>query len=96
MATLILAAAVVALVAVVVWQNRHRLPTRRHQSPQDERTVECAVCAKTLPVSQAVVVADTFNDDDEGEMMGGTVCMVEFCPEHAPTEANQATKAKDS
>ena len=87
MATLILAAAVVVLAAAMVWQNRHRLPTRRHQPPQDERTVECAVCAKTLPVSAAVVVADTFNDDDEGEMMGGTVCMVEYCPEHAPTAA---------
>lgn len=84
MATLILAAAVVALVAVVVWQNRHRLPTRRHQSPQVERTVQCVVCGKVLPVSAAVVVADTFDDADEGEMLGGTVCMVEFCPEHAP------------
>lgn len=84
MATLILLAAVVVLAAVVAYQNRHRLPTRRHQRPPAERTVECAVCGKVLPVSAAVVVADTFDDDDEGEMLGGTVCMVEFCPEHAP------------
>lgn len=84
MAQVALLAAVVVLAAVVLWQNRHRLPTRRHQTPQDERTVQCAVCGKVLPVSAAVVVADTFDDDDEGEMLGGTVCMVEFCPEHVP------------
>lgn len=87
MATLILLAAVVALAAMLAWQNRHRLPTRRHQTAPAERTVQCAVCAKVLPVSEAVVVADTFDDADEGEMLGGTVCVVEYCPEHAPAAA---------
>lgn len=85
MATLILLAAVVVLAAVVAYQNRHRLPTRRHQRPSAGRTVQCVVCGKVLPVSAAVVVADTFDDADEGEMLGGTVCVVEYCPEHAPS-----------
>lgn len=87
MATLILLAGTFLLgVAAVLLYDR--LPTRRHQTaPAErtaERTVECAVCGKVLPVSAAVVVADTFDDADEGEMLGGTVCVVEFCPEHAP------------
>lgn len=43
----------------------------------------CVECGRVLPVSEAVVVADTF-DDDEQAFGGGTVCIAEYCPEHAP------------
>lgn len=83
MAALILAVAVVALGAVLAWQNRGRL--RRRRAP--ERTVWCVECGRELPVSRAVVVAEVPDDVDEREMVGGTVCIVEFCPEHAPVDA---------
>lgn len=73
-----------AAAAVVLLWMRHQEATRRHQTPPAVRTVECATCGRVLPVSEAVVVADTFDDDDEGQMLGGTVCVVEFCLEHAP------------
>lgn len=44
----------------------------------------CVVCGREVPVSRAVVVAEVPDDEDEREMVGGTVCIVEFCPEHAP------------
>ena len=50
-----------------------------------ERTVWCFECGRVLPVSEAVVVADTFGDGDEdGRFGGGTACIAEYCPEHAP------------
>lgn len=81
MATLILALVVAILVAVVAWQNRDRF---RRSRP--ERTVWCVECGRELPVSRAVVVADVPDDEDERDMLGGTACIVEFCPDHAPAD----------
>lgn len=78
-------AVVLACAAVCLCRFRPKA-TRRHQTPQDERTVECVTCGRTLPVSQAVVVTDVPDDAEEVELrsMGGTVCLVEYCPDHAP------------
>lgn len=48
----------------------------------------CVVCGRELPVSRAVVVAEVPDDDEAlGIGGGGTVCIAEFCPEHAPVDA---------
>lgn len=58
----------------------------RRRTP--ERTVWCVVCGRELPVSRAVVVAEVPDDDEAlGIGGGGTVCIAEFCPEHAPVDA---------
>lgn len=45
----------------------------------------CVECGRELPVSRAVVVAEVPDDDEEREMRaGGTACIAEYCPEHAP------------
>lgn len=83
MATVTLAALVAVLVAVLVWQNRHRL-SRRPVSPG--RMVDCVVCGRTVPVVDAVVVAEVPDDAEEAKLaaMGGTVCVAEYCSDHAP------------
>ncbi len=59
----------------------------RHRRRWPERTVWCVECGREMPVSQAVVVAEVPDDEDERDMLGGTACVVEFCPEHAPADA---------
>ena len=57
---------------------------RRWRRRTPERTVWCVECGRELPVSGAVVVAEVPDDEDEREIVGGTVCIAEYCPEHAP------------
>ncbi len=79
MATLILAAAVVVLVAVLVWQNRHRLPTRGHQTPVDESYEECEVCGARGP--ENITLGSVTKRPEFGGSSGITAT---FCPEHLP------------
>jgi len=78
-ATLILAALVVVLIAALVWQNRHRLPTRGHQTPVDESYEECEVCGARGPenVTLGAVTA-------RPEFGGASGITATFCPEHLP------------
>lgn len=81
MASLILAALVIALVAVLLWQNRHRLPTRGHQTPTGESYDECEVCGARGP--ENVTLGAVTKRPEYGGASGITAT---FCPEHLPAE----------
>lgn len=81
MATLILVALVVVLVTVLVWQNRHRLPTRGHQTPAVESYDECEVCGHRGAEN---VTLTAVKDRSGGGLVGGSSISATFCPEHLP------------
>jgi len=83
-ATVILVALVVVALVVVAYVAAALFITATAPTRTPERSVWCVVCGRELPVSEAVVVAEVPDDEDEREMVGGTVCIVEYCPEHAP------------
>lgn len=85
MATLILAAAVVVLAAVVVWQNRHRLPTRGHLTPQGPLPDECEVCGARK--ADNVTVGAVTARPEQGGWSGITAT---WCVEHCPEEHRPA------
>lgn len=86
MATLILAAVVVALAAVVVWQNRHRLAARRHQTaPAAALPDECEVCGARNPDN--VTVGAVTARPGQGGWSGITAT---WCLEHCPDEHRPA------
>jgi hypothetical protein len=80
-ATLILLAAVVALAAVVVWQNRHRLPSRGHQAPPATLPEECEVCG-ARKADNVTVGAVT----ERAGMGGWSGITATWCLEHCPEE----------
>ena len=81
MASVILAALVVAIAAVLLWQNRHRLPTRGHQTPVDESYEECEVCGARGPQNVTLGAVTP-----RPEMGGSSGITATFCPEHLPAE----------
>ena len=85
MATLILLVAVVVLAAVLVWQNRHRLPTRRHQTAPAALPDECEVCGARNPDN--VTVGAVTARPAQGGFSGITAT---WCLEHVPDEHRPA------
>lgn len=82
MATLILAGACGLLVGLLLWQNRHRLPTRRHQTPTAAALPdECEVCGARNP-DNVTVGAVT----ERAGMGGWSGITATWCLEHCPEE----------
>lgn len=86
MATVILAAVVVALAAVVVWQNRHSLAARRHQAAAPAALPdECEVCGARNPDNVTVGAVTARPGQGGWSGITATWCLEHCPPEHRPT-----------
>lgn len=85
MATLMLAVAVVALAAVLVWSRRDTIRGWFRRPPQGE---PCEVCG-TVTAGNVTVTAAT--DRSSGGVTGGSSISATWCPEHAPASSRSLT-----